>query len=408
MTFCSKSQNSVDAINLHKRNFGVSTRPHKIHLEIDARDRSFKIRDTGIGFDKAKFVELLAPHGTNKLATDTVIGQKGVGLTYTIFTSNTYEIETKSVNGHIKGFINNAAFWKNSTVEEPPNFTFEISDEGRYDPKDTFTQVKLADIEILFNDSEDIFNQTTRLIELIIRSKTAIGYTKGIFENNVNLDVEVEFVHIDKSGKSNTLSVTPSYLLPTEFLGKNDVVNLQEFKNIAATLSDDQKTKKLQGKCLFKLGSEFRAGRTINYFCFFAPSRNLYKEISEKNGFINTDENGEQESQFSGGILVSTKGMPTGIRLEPPKSGEMGYWPNFFLILEDDSINFDLGRKAVPSRTAGILRDIAKGLFAEFRPFIEYVRTEPPVKSTNSTIQQFEKSKHFEAVSQYANLILIK
>lgn len=400
-------QNSVDAINIHKKLYG-QVREHKVNLRIDARDRSVKISDTGVGFNKNLFLELLAPHGTDKLPGDSVIGQKGVGLTYTIFTSNKYLIETKSIAGHIKGSISNAAAWKNSSIEAPPSFEFEINNDTEFDPQDTFTEVSLIDIENIYSESDDVFNQTTRLLELILRSKTAIGYTKGIFDSAAQLDIQIKLEHIDKSGVINTIDLMPVYVLPNEFLGKNDVVNLPEFKNIAATLSDDQKTKKLQGKCLFKIGAEYRAGRNISYFCFFAPSRNLYKEISEKNGFLAVDESGEWESQFNGGIFIATKGMPTGIRLEPPRGGEMGYWPNFFLLIEDDSINFDLGRKAVPARTAGLLREIAKGLFSEFRPFIEYVRTEPPVKSTNSTIQHYEKARRFDIIKEYANIGLDK
>jgi hypothetical protein len=398
-------QNSVDAITIHRRNFGNS-RNHKIEIIINSQSRSISFSDTGIGFERDKFIDLLAPHGTDKTNTNETIGEKGVGLTYTIFISNYYQIETKSIHSHLKGHIENASNWKLSNSENLPTFLNTIDSVIENNPEDTFTTIKLDNIEDTFIESDDLFNQKAEVLEYIIRSKTAIGFTKGIFDDALKLDIEITLNYIDKAGNSKTIAISPNYNLPSQYLSNNDVINIQEFKETAATLSDEQKTKKLQGKCLFKIGSEFRAGRTIKYYCFFAPSRNLYKEISEKNNLLIQVSDSETEPLYSGGIYLSTKGMPTGITIEPPRGGEMGYWPNYFIIFEDDSIKFDLGRKSVPSRTSGLFKDIAKSLFSEFRPFIEYVRTEPPIKSINSTIQQYEKVKRFEIINQYANLNL--
>lgn len=398
-------QNSVDAINIHRIKYGA-TKKHKIEITINSQNRSIQVFDTGIGFERSKFIDLLAPHGTDKSNSNETIGEKGVGLTYTIFISNYYEIETKSIHSHLKGYIENASNWKLSNNEDLPTFINNIDLEIENNPIDSFTSIKLNNIEDTFTEGDDLFNQKAEVLEYIIRSKTAVGFTKVIFQDTLKLDIDICLTYIDKSGVSKIMFITPEYCLPSQYLSKNDVINIQEFKETAATLSDEQKTKKLQGKCLYKIGSEFRAGRLIKYYCFFAPSRNLYKEISEKNNLLIQLSESETEPLFMGGIYLSTKGMPTGISVEPPRGGEMGYWPNYFIVFEDDSIKFDLGRKSIPSRTAGLFKDIAKSLFSEFRPFIEYVRTEPPIKSINSTIQQYEKSKRFEIINQYANLKL--
>ncbi len=56
-------------------------------------------------------------------------------------------------------------------------------------------------------------------------------------------------------------------------------MDLDEFKQKAAMYDDGQKASQLQGKCLRKIGSVSRAGRKINYYAFFAPSRKLWPEI---------------------------------------------------------------------------------------------------------------------------------
>ena len=73
-------QNGVDAIRLHQKRYGEANKAHKIGIRINAIDRSVEITDTGVGFDPENFGELIAPHGTDKVPTDPVIGQKGVGV----------------------------------------------------------------------------------------------------------------------------------------------------------------------------------------------------------------------------------------------------------------------------------------------------------------------------------------
>ena len=83
-------QNSVDAINKYLKLYGKEPKNHRIMIIINARDRSIEIIDSGVGFVAEDFIELIAPHGTDKDQDTDSIGEKGVGLTYTIFSSNHY------------------------------------------------------------------------------------------------------------------------------------------------------------------------------------------------------------------------------------------------------------------------------------------------------------------------------
>ncbi len=55
---------------------------------MDATARSIEVADTGCGIDSSNLAGLLAPHGTDKDEGTEEIGEKGVGLTYTIYMSN--------------------------------------------------------------------------------------------------------------------------------------------------------------------------------------------------------------------------------------------------------------------------------------------------------------------------------
>ncbi len=398
-------QNSVDAVKRYNRKFGeIARKDHLIEITIDAKSRSITIYDTGHGFSKDRFAELLAPHGTDKEKEPDMIGEKGVGLTYTIFSGNSYMMKSISTDAHIEGNIKNAALWKQGKINDFPFFNKTHWEERTFEPKDTFAEITIGDIEKAYSEEADLFNQSTNVLEFILRTKTALGHLKKLFEN-APLPLAVRLTHIDHSGGTSSIDIQPTYMLPSQFTHDRDLVELDEFKRSAGVLSDAQKGKRLGGKCLLKTASTRRAGRIINYHVFLAPSRNFWTEISKKNGLLSTADDGTETPLYQGGICVASRGMPTGITLEYPRTGLMGYWPAFLMILEDDSITFDLGRKSVPGRTQGLLKDIAKDLFNEFVPYIKYVGRDPEViSSTSSTIQQYEKTKTFEAIQKLPDL----
>jgi hypothetical protein len=67
----------------------------------------------------------------------------------------------------------------------------------------------------------------------------------------------------------------------------------------------------------------------------------------------------------------TNNGSPTGISIELKPRGSAGYVPNFFIIVDDPSLRFDIGRKSVHGRQQGMLREIA---YDNFREFINITR----------------------------------
>lgn len=342
----------------------------------------------------------MGPNSTDKDTDFDLIGEKGVGLTYAIFSCNRFILRTQTATSYFEGQVENAALWKNAKISEKPQLIC-LQEKALQDETNTFTDITLEDVESHDTEGDTIFDHPVGIIEWILRTKTVIGYLKTIFHENAT-PFEVTLIYIGKDGQKHSYEIPASYMLPSTFIHKQDYIDLDEFKERAAVYDDRQKKMKLQGKALYKVGSVLKGNRTINYYCFYAPSRNFWKEICERTNLFAVDPSGEKNNLYQGGIYIATKGMPTGITIDPPLSGSSGYWPNFYMIFEDDYIVFDLGRKTIPGRAKGIFREEAKKLFSEFLPFIQYVSTDPSVKSnTNSTIQQYEKSK------TYADLLLM-
>src|SRR5207249_917777 len=128
------------------------------------------ISDTGVGFAPGRFAELLAPHGTDKANHPDLIGEKGVGLTYTIFTANSYSIRTKSKSAHIEGHIYEGSLWRTGKVDQIPVFVVDVWTETNFDPKETFTEVSLSDVEEVYDETEDMFHQNLATLEYILRT----------------------------------------------------------------------------------------------------------------------------------------------------------------------------------------------------------------------------------------------
>lgn len=208
-------QNSVDAIVRYNKLYGeMAKKDHKIDLTVNAKERSIRIYDTGLGFSTEKFAELIGPHGTDKLGQEDIIGEKGVGLTYTIFTANYYELKTTSIKAHIEGYIEKAALWRKGSIEKIPLFKPNIWEERDFDQRETFTEILLSDIEPFYSENEDIFYQNLNVLEHLLRTKTALGHLKKLFEGR-ELKVSVGLSFIDLEGKKYQLQITPTYTPPS-------------------------------------------------------------------------------------------------------------------------------------------------------------------------------------------------
>lgn len=398
---CELFQNSFDAIVRYNKLIGEKR--HKIEFTIDVSKRQIIVKDTGIGIKAALVQEIVAPNGTDKEDEMDSIGEKGVGLTYTIFSCNNFAIETQNTDSFFKGEIKWASSWRNKSTDTTPALDI-IESKDTPDTTDTYTIITLGDVDKFEPYEDDLFCQPPEVIEYIIRTRTVLGFMKKIY-GEVQPDIEIEYTFIDGNGTAIKNTVPFSYMLPTQFVGRN-YIDFEDFIAKAATYDDKQKTQKLRGKALYKTGHVTVNNRRLNYYCFFAPSRSLWKEICEKNNlFLAGDK--EQGMLLTSGIYVVTKGMPTGIVVESPATGSSGYWNNFYMLIEDDKIVFDLGRKYIPSRTKGTIKGIAKNLFSEFLPYMKYVTTDPSVTTNiNSTIQQVTKNNLYATMQNFANLKL--
>lgn len=351
------AQNAVDAIR------AANVIKGHISLTIDASKRIIRMSDNGIGIKPSEMEKLLRPFGTNKSNKANQIGEKGVGLKFVIFSSKLFKIKTNSEDGGCIATIEDAYSWLQS----------DRNDQLYLDISENTSGEGGTEIEIrLSTDDHPVFKYSFKELLFILKTKTALGDCGYIWDSPLNADVT--FQHVDKGGKETSLEFECRYLLPTDLCGKSESILLDDFQAWLreADRSDAEKRRKLMNKIITAYGKEFQGGRNIRYWSCFVPRREYWKKLSQNFGIEYSDDDEALTIEelfgigFSGGFVTSTKGMPTGISIELKPRGSAGYVSNFFILIDDPALRFDIGRKAVQNRQQGMLREIAYKIFRQY------------------------------------------
>lgn len=354
-------QNAIDAITRR-----TPSRGH-ISLVVDAVTKSIEIEDNGTGIDPDQLVKLLRPFASDKGLQPNQIGQKGVGLSFVVFTSCKFELESRHEKGTRRATVLDAATWVNAKDDAP--LLLHISE---LTPTQGETGVT---IRMTLNDPDHpVFGLTRDQIEFALRTRTAVGNTSHIWGTPYKGDVSFRHRALDGEFRESTFDC--KYLLPTEGVPPSAVITLEEWQewNREADRSDSEKRRKLKDRVIVTSGNDQRPGRTNRYWACLVPDRATWKTLSKYHRTLTAteeieDKNGDVDESpyvFGGGLYVSTKGMPTGIKIDLPARGSAGYMPNYFILIEDPSLNFDIGRKYIPGRLQGVLKEKAYDQFREY------------------------------------------
>jgi len=365
-------QNSVDAINAKEEKKG------KILLEINALEKSVHIIDDGIGMDHDMIPVLLSPFSTSKENDMNSIGEKGVGLKFVIFQSDNFLLKTKKLNAPKTSIakIENAKTWKNSNSEEDLHLKLEYTDE----------LIEGTDILISGIDNDKIFEMNYDTMKFIVRTKTAIGNVLNIFEDQPNIEVTLKMT--DLNGEVNEEIIPYKYWLPIENVKETEKINLKDYQKwvLEEDRSDQEKRNKLKNKIIYETGNIIHNDtRNIRYWLCFVPKRRVWEDLSVQDKLLREEMLNDEESlreknlcMHQAGIFTSVKGMPTGITISHPTTGNAGYWANIFVILEDKQLKFDIGRKSINGFVQAIYQKHLKEKFNKITNLVsKYIAGDP-------------------------------
>ena len=308
-----------------------------------------------MSFDDA--IKMMAIYSSNKGNDPNSVGEKGVGLKFVYFQSNYFELITTQSANATRIIIKDAKTWKNEIKET--NLELEAEE---------IQSNKIGTIIIIKGiENDELFSMSIEQFEYIIRTRTAIGDTNFIW-NDKNTPIELELNIISPDGEKYSKIIENKYWLPTDVYDKKkSVLDVDDFEQQCggSAVTDKEKSAMMKDKII-----EYKkeCDRFKIYMCF-VQKLSIWNDINEKCKLIDKNSDliygtlKEDTKVFHGGVFISTKGMPTGISIIPPSAGKAGYWNNTFILIQDNTIKFDIGRKSIDGRTTKRYNEEIKNVF---------------------------------------------
>ena len=377
--FCELIQNSLDAVEARlvaeKSAGDVFGYQPKIDIRIDVDNNSLTVTDNGIGLDKEKFEQFLAPNFSFK--SGKTRGHKGVGATYVAYGFNYLRISTKVPGFEASGRIVGARNWlkydgfagNNPKVE--PDESKHVDDN--FDSNDRGVSVTVRFDETTHPKRIDwIKADTAECWSKILSIKTGLGSV--VPDDNIAINIvviakenitEVKYVGIkylwlnDNSPKKSTLKTLmqaykqnfekygPSKKMPDKFRNLDFI-----YDNLSSVDVRDLIGDKLDEEDLEILGKhnptvDFEYGYTAKLWNTFNESLNL-----RGGGYriLNT------------GIQLGANNMPQGETIIVPLKRYTGRQNQVHFLIHFENYTPDLGRKGFNRELVDFAKSISQKL----------------------------------------------
>lgn len=342
----------------------------EISIERMMNSRKIVVKDNGIGMSFDNLRGSLK-RGVTFKGSSSEIGELGNGLTYMVSACDNFEMRTCDGNEESTVQIMGMHEWIQD-ADGAKGFPEPMSNPDRIGPSsDSFTEVSMESIRRIESDFPDVFDSTmntSRLIHLL-RTKTAVGQIYDlvcypVFDGFRSNGIEVSLTD-DFGGVRSTTQIPFSFGGPADVLEKTSAPTQRPLALLPLKRAKSRIERKqdigghaLQGRGIYIS----RSGRTL-YHTSFATNRQWYREASLAAGLCDNP-GGTMKSlgtyDVTSGIELAVKGMPTAVRVSPPMTGFQGYWGNFHIIILDNMLKFDEGRKTPVGRRTRLYQDCAE------------------------------------------------
>ena len=159
---------------------------------------------------------------TKPLPKQLLRGEKGVGLSFIMFLTNRFRIETCDGEQTISLEIHRANDWVNGTENQPLKFVnVNITGPQTFQGSTTYTRIWAEQIPVAKESNEDFFEYTKPRLIYVLRTKTALGNTYPLFNEGKlpPVDINVQLRYIDDKGIQESFEKVPySFAAPDSLL----------------------------------------------------------------------------------------------------------------------------------------------------------------------------------------------
>ena len=395
-------QNSRDAIERTQQSGAIDQK--FIRISVDAASRTIEILDNGVGIPRGKVSEILAPGGGDKDENDDEVGEKGVGLTYTIFCGSKFEIESRSRDGeHFGGIINGARKWLDSTDPEqlPPEYedlekgtlphgNKPIEIEGTTYSIDTFTRIKISEIPPS-EYAQDIFGLTGTQLKFLLSTRTSVGVTNKLFDDTFTPKFNFYYqFNLGAGAAASSDNLIVGYPPPHTYVSKS--YRRQEVTSaFIVRTSPKARRKYLKDAAIWDTSQVKNGDETIRVYGVMMPGNNVFENLSKGTlNLLDSDSSDDSEDTlFRAGIFLATKNMPTGVEIPNGTGGKYpAYYRRCLFIVESNRIKFDLGRKSMHWQPKRRLQQAVTEMFKGFEDLATYQSDERARPSSGAEPQE--------------------
>jgi molecular chaperone HtpG len=396
-------QNAVDAVR------EIPSRSGSVNVTYDCHSRVLVVHDTGVGMDEERLGKAIAPNVTFKRGQPTLIGEKGLGLTFCAFRTNDMQIESSTGNGWVhRAIFRGARDWLEGLNPDRP--MVHITSTELDSPP--FTKVTCSDFTMEFD-------LDLHRLKHILLTNTALGCTYGLWKELSHLrpQLAVSLIYIPPAGAPAKETLEHLYWHPADHLSHRKT--MAEVKELAS----HNKIRDFKGWGLVDRRCVNVSLNRQAYVCTLMLSVPEYDKLAQEYELLPRYKMRVKEAERTGspisredepgdiepGIYLSVRGMPTGIVLPfPTGTTEAGYWNNFYFLFEADWLSFDAGRKVVPGRTQELIKRTCLGIWNEMRAWKTRFIGHEGEDSVDQFAEKQKQTTRVETVKQYPDMPLGK
>lgn len=360
------AQNATDSIEerlIRERVFCPPQMPAyipEIDVIIDLPGNKFTMIDNGWGISKEDLLRIFIPNYTVKTRLEAEIGQKarghkGVGCTYLAFGFNYIKVSTHGSDGYLSFEFEGGRQWAFSkeNIPVPEAVPADENCEAflRHE-RGSLIAIKLD--ECTTPQSLSRLGSDLRKWEIILRTKTSLGYVGLGTPQTWQKDARIRLTIIDQRGKVRSKLIPFRYYYPHEVKSFN-FLNLDKYFKENPECSSPPK--RYQGKdALYKVWTRdmlfdpkvgffdednfpIIAASNPTIYAFNSYSSRLFDELSK------AASNDERMKPIRAGVWIVTRNTVEGkpITIEPRFDASSR--ERVFILIELDNAKPDLGRK---------------------------------------------------------------
>lgn len=352
-------QNATDAID--ERRARENEAPSRIVISFNVADRVFEVADTGAGMSEADARIVLTPNVTTKAGrlarsdSRRSRGEKGVGLSFLALASNYLHIRTCDGSARQDVTVKGGRDWVMSEGSAPKpvgqHFT-DRADRHLDSPRYTVVTIRGLDPEEF---DRDLFGYEEDELVWALRTRTAVGNTRYLFEKPFSPrrhadEIEVDLRYVARDRKESPRRRIPyAYATPEELAPRRKVYDFDE----VAALETDKMVQQLRGSAV-RYVRRFRtpSDRVVAIYAYITDGDEMLALLRRRRS-----QHRWAPADWQG-FFIATRDMPTGVELGVNIIQPRAYERRIFVLIQEDALVLDLGRKSLHGKTRAMLVDV--------------------------------------------------